>query len=71
MFPADPLSGFTHIALERKGKQNVKDAERLLSYPVVASLDRHGYNADADYVPIIEQWHKASDGRGLSKLQRC
>ena len=68
---ADPLSGLTHAALVGKRKQSVKDAERLLSYHVVASLDRHGHNTEADYVRIIAQWHEASDGRGLSQLQRC
>ena len=34
---ADPLSGLTHAALVGKCKQSVKDAERLLSYHVVAS----------------------------------
>ena len=47
----------------------MKDAERLLSYHVVASLERHGHNAEADHVHIIAQWHEASDGRGLNRLQ--
>lgn len=68
---ADPLSGLTHAALVGKRKQSVKDAERLLSYHVVASLRRHGHNAEADYVHVIAQWHEASDGRGLGQLQRC
>ena len=65
---ADPLSGLTHAALVGKCKQSVKDAERLLPYHVVASLDRHGHNTEADYVRITAQWHEASDGRGLSQL---
>lgn len=68
---ADPLSGLTHASLVGKRKQSVKDAERLLSYHVVDSLRRHGHNAEADYVRIIAQWHEASDGRGLSQMQRC
>ena len=68
---ADPSSGLTHAALVGKRKQSVKDAERLLSYHVVASLERHGHNVEADYVRIVAQWHEASDGRGLSQLQRC
>ena len=68
---ADPLSGLTHAALVGKRKQSVKDAERMLSYRVVASLERHEHNVEADYVRIIAQWHEASDGRGLSQLQRC
>lgn len=67
---ADPLSGHTRAALVGKQKQSVKDAERVLSYHVVDSLRRHEYNAEADYVRIIAQWHEASDGRGLSQFQR-
>ena len=67
---ADPLSGLTHAALVGKRKQSVKDAERLLSYHVVNSLQRLGYNLEASYVRTIAQWHEASDGRGLSQLQR-
>lgn len=67
---ADPLSGLTHAALVGKRRQSVKDAERLLSYHVVQSLERHGYATEAQFVRIIAEWHEASDGRGLSQLQR-
>ena len=40
---ADPLSGLTHTALVGKRKQSVKGAERLLSYHMVRSLERHGH----------------------------
>ena len=67
---ADPLSGLTHTALVSKRRQSVKDAERLLSYNVVRSLELHGNIQEADYVLTIAQWHESSDGRGLSQLQR-
>ena len=51
-------------------ESKVKDAERRLSYHVVNSLERLGYNLEASYVRTIAQWHEASDGRGLSQLQR-
>ena len=54
-----------------KRRQSVKDAERLLSYHVADSLQRHGYIEEANYVRIVAQWHESSDGRGLSQLQRC
>lgn len=63
-------SGLTHAALVGKRKQSVKDAERLLSYHVVNSLERHGHNSEACYVQTIAQWHEASDGRHSSQLQR-
>ena len=68
---ADPLSGLTHAALVGKRRQSVKDAERLLSYSVVRSLERHEKNEEAAFIRIIAQWHEASDGRGLSQLERC
>lgn len=68
---ADPLSGLTHAALVGERRQSVKDAERLLSYNVVRSLERHGKNEEAAFIQIIAQWHEASDGRGLSQLERC
>lgn len=68
---ADPLSGLTHAALVGERRQSVKDAERLLSYNVVRSLERHGKNEEAAFIRIIAQWHEASDGRGLSQLERC
>ena len=68
---ADPLSALTHAALVGKRRQSVKDAERLLSYHVADSLQRHGYIDEANYVRIVAEWHESSDGRGLSQLQRC
>jgi len=39
----DPSGGLAHTALTGKQKQSLKDAERLLSYHVVHSLERHGH----------------------------
>ena len=66
-----PGVGLTHAALVGLRKQSVPDAEKLLSYSVAKYLDDHGYAEEARYVRIIAQWHEASDGRGLSQLQRC
>ena len=67
----DPQSGLTHDALVGKRKQSLEDAERLLSYHVVESLQRHGYHREAEHVRVLANWHEASDGRGLSQLTRC
>lgn len=67
---SDPLSGLTHAALVGKRRQSVKDAERLLSYHVVQSLERHGKPEEAKFIRVIAQWHESSDGRGISQLQR-
>ena len=49
----DPSSGLTHTALAGKRKQSLKDAERLLSYHVVHSLERHGHVREAEYVKVL------------------
>jgi len=66
----DPLSGLTHAALTGARKQSVRDAEVLLSYSVAESMKRHGFVFESDYIKLIAQWHEASDGRGLSDVQR-
>lgn len=66
----DPSSGLIHTAFSGKRKQSLKDAERLLLYHVVHSLERHGHVREAEYVKVLVQLHKASDGRGLSQLTR-
>ncbi len=66
----DGRSGLTHAALTGQRKQSLLDAERLLSYHVVESLKRQGYVFEAEYVKIAVDWHNATDGRGLSQLQR-
>ena len=68
---ADPQSGLTHAALVGKRRQSVKDAERLMSYSVVKSIERHGKVEEAKFIRVVAQWHESSDGRGLSQLQRC
>ena len=30
----------------------------------------HGYEAEAEYVRTIAEWHEASDGRGLTQEER-
>lgn len=56
---ADPLSGLTHAALVGKRTQSAKDAERLLSYHVVNSLKKLGYNLGASFIRTIARWHEA------------
>lgn len=68
---ADPKSGLTHAALLGKRKQSNVDAERLLSVLVAKSLEEHGYQTEAAFVRVLANWHEASDGRGLTQLQRC
>ncbi|KAK3739432.1 hypothetical protein QZH41_015586 [Actinostola sp. cb2023] len=67
----DPGSGLTHAALVGLRKQSLVDAERLASKFVVRSLLAKGYNREAKHVKLLVNWHEASDGRGLTQLQRC
>lgn len=61
----------TYTALGGKRKQDVGDAERLLSLSVAEFLNSKGYKRESNYFLTIHNWHMASDGRGLSQLQRC
>lgn len=63
-------TGLTHAALVGARKQSVRDAEKLLSYPVAKFMQNTGHQVEAEYVSRIAGWHEASDGRGLSQLQR-
>ncbi|XP_066278595.1 uncharacterized protein [Branchiostoma lanceolatum] len=60
----------TFHALVGTRKQSVGDAERLLSHAVANLFRSRGYEAEADYVKTVADWHEASDGRGLSQAQR-
>lgn len=66
----DSENGLTYATLIGKRKQSLKDAERLLSYHVADSLRRRGHMQEAEHMKVIASWHEASDGRGLSQLQR-
>lgn len=66
----DNQSGLTHAALIGARKQSVRDAEKLLSYSVVNSMEKSGYTFEANYVRTIAQWHEACDGKGLAIHKR-
>ena len=67
----DPDTGLSHAALTGQRPQSVEDAERLLSYHVASSMQKNGVNQEAEYILTVASWHEASDGRGLSQLDRC
>ena len=67
----DSQIGLTHAALVGKRKQSLVDAERLLSYHVVESLNRKSHEKEASHVQIIANWHEATDGRGIDQLTHC
>ncbi|CAB4002235.1 uncharacterized protein LOC110054371 [Paramuricea clavata] len=60
-------SGLTHAAVVGERKQSLTDAQQLLSYHVVDSLQRLGYETEAEYVKVVN-WHNATDGRGITQL---
>ena len=66
----DKSTRLTHAALVGLRKQSVLDAERLLSHHVADFLERIGHAVEAEYVRTVACWHEASDGRGLTELQR-
>ena len=66
----DPHTGLTYTALTGKRKQSVPDAEKLLSTSVADWCKKNGYPEEGRVVEIIANWHKASDGSGLTEETR-
>ena len=67
----DHRTGLTLAALIGARKQSVKDAELLLSFKVASFMEDKGHAVNAAFVRTVACWHEASDGRGLTQLQRC
>jgi hypothetical protein len=63
-------TGLTYTALTGKRKQSVGDAEKLLSPAVAKRLKANGFLNEGRFVEIVSNWHKASDGRGLTEADR-
>ncbi|XP_072046198.1 uncharacterized protein [Amphiura filiformis] len=66
----DETTGLTAKALRGVDPQSVPDCERMFGKGVVDFLEKKGYDADAKFAKIVHNWHKATDGRGLSEEQR-
>ena len=66
----DPHTGLTYTALTGKRKQSVTDAEKMLPTAVADWCKNNGYPEEGRVVELIANWHKASDGRGLSEETR-
>jgi len=66
----DPATGLTYTALTGQHKQSVPDAERLLSPAMAKFMAKRGYTEETRFIQVVSNWHKASDGRGLSEVQR-
>ncbi len=47
--------------------QPLVDAERLLSYHVVESLE---VSWASKHVEVVSNWHEATDGRGICQLKQ-
>jgi hypothetical protein len=60
----------TKTVLVADRKQSVKDAEVFFSYNVADWLTRNGFHHEGMFVQLVAQWHEASDGRGMSQLER-
>ena len=53
---ASGQTGLTNAALNGVDKQNVPDAERLLSFAVATFFRLHGHEREAVYVQTIAEW---------------
>lgn len=65
-----PDSGLTYTALTGQHKQSVPDCERMFSQGVVKFMEGHNFLHEARFVRLVHNWHKASDGRGLTEDTR-
>eukprot|EP00118_Oscarella_pearsei_P012490 m.92464 g.92464 ORF g.92464 m.92464 type:complete len:335 (+) comp36737_c0_seq8:893-1897(+) len=64
-------TSLTFTALSGTRKQDVGDAERLLSASVAQFLEANGYEKEGRFFEVIHNWYLASDGGGLTQLERC
>ncbi len=67
---SDSTSGLTYSALTGVRKQSVSDADRMFSNSLCQWLQRKGHQAEAKFVGVINNWHRAADERGLSEVER-
>lgn len=66
----DPSTGLTYTALTGQRKQSVPDCERMFSRGVLEFMERNGKTSTGRFVRLVHNWHKASDGSGLSEEMR-
>ena len=66
----DPSSGLTLSALTGVRKQSVSDAERLFSASLCQWFKTEGYKEVAEYIEVVNNWHRAGDERGLTDSER-
>lgn len=66
----DPSTGLTYEELTGKQKQSVPHCEQVFSKGVLDFLKSMGYEPEARFVEVVRNWHKASDGRGISEEMR-
>ncbi len=51
-------------------KQSVSDAEKLFNSSLCQWFERKGYVEEANYIQVINNWHRANDERGLTEIER-
>ena len=66
-----PDTCLTHAALIGARKQDVGEAERLLSGSVAAYMEKHDHTTEALFFRTVYNWHLSSEGRWITQLQRC
>jgi hypothetical protein len=62
----DARSGLTKTALTGINKQFVHDCERIFSVGMLDYMHSNGHQKEMSFIQVVLNWHKASDGRGLS-----
>lgn len=66
----DPFTGLACEALAGKQKQLVQHCEEIFSRGVLEFMQRNCHATEAKFTETVQNWHKATDGRGLSEQTR-
>lgn len=66
----DPGTQLSYHALIGTRKQSVADVEQIFSSSVLAFMEGKGYDVEARYVKVVQNWRRACDERGLSDEKR-
>ena len=66
----DPKSGLTKTALTGVNEQSVPDCERIFSLGVIRFMKENGHEKEYEFLKLVHEWHKASDGRGMTEEYR-
>ncbi len=66
----DHASGLTKTALTGVNEQSIPVCERVFSVGVMKYIKDQGHQTEYKFVKLMNEWHEASDGCGLTEETR-